>query len=133
VTNEALMGFAETRGYDVFYLPLTENLAITVECNGYHVALSQHMERAKEKEALAHELGHCEYGGVYNRYSAYDIKAKSEYRANKWAYSRVVPIQQIRLAVRRGLITTWELADDFGVSCQYMQQALEYYKSIGMV
>ena len=32
---------------------------------------------------LAHELGHCEYGGFYNRYSQFDIRAKAERRADK--------------------------------------------------
>lgn len=132
-TNETLMRLAESRGYEVFYLPLSENRALTVECDGYHIALAHHLERVAEKEALAHELGHCEYGGVYNRHSPYDIKAKAEYRADKWAFGRIVPVRQLRAAIRRGLATAWELAEVFGVSCQYMQRALDYYKAIGMV
>ena len=132
-TNEALMSFAESRGYEIFYLPLTENSALTVECDGYHIALAKQLERAAEKEVLAHELGHCEYGGVYNRHSAYDIKAKAEYRADKWAYSRIVPVRQVRSAIRRGIATAWELADSFGVSCQYMQKAVDYYRTIGLI
>jgi len=34
---------------------------------------------------LAHELGHCECGAFYNRYSPFDLVGKHERRADCWA------------------------------------------------
>ena len=83
----------------------------------------------QEKEALAHELGHCEYGGFYNRYSRYDIRAKAERRADKWAFAKLVPYGQLVQAVRHGVTEVWDLAELFDVSCEFMQRAIAYYKT----
>ena len=83
----------------------------------------------QEKEALAHELGHCEYGGFYNRYSKYDIRAKAERRADKWAFARLVPYGRLMQAVRHGVTEVWDLAELFDVSCEFMQRAIAYYKT----
>ena len=78
---------------------------------------------------LAHELGHCEYGGFYNRYSKYDIRAKAERRADKWAFAKLVPYGRLMQAVRHGIAEVWELAELFDVSCEFMQRAVDYYKT----
>lgn len=133
MTNECLMNFAETRGHEVLYSQLSENNAFTIEDHGCHIVLSNRLTRNEEKEAVAHELGHCEYGGFYNRCSTFDVKGKAEYRADKWAYHKIVPVRSVRGAFKKGKLTTWELAEQFEVSCQYMQKALEYYRNVGLL
>lgn len=84
---------------------------------------------SRKKECLAHELGHCEYAGFYNRYSPYDIREKAERRADKWAFCKLTPYGQIKEAVSHGITEIWELADYFDVPCSFMQRAVEYYQT----
>ena len=44
----------------------------------------------------AHELGHCRTGSFYDIHSPYDVRAKHEYRADKWAVHELIPLTSTR-------------------------------------
>lgn len=130
VTNDDLYGIAERRGHVVVCESLTETPSFSLQTNKRcYIAIDQRLNVQQEREALAHELGHCEYGGFYNRYSKYDIRAKAERRADKWAFARLVPYGRLMQAVRHGITEVWELAELFNVSCEFMHRAIAYYKT----
>ena len=130
VTNDDLYGIAERRGHVVVCESLTETPSFSLQTNKRcYIAIDQRLNVQQEREALAHELGHCEYGGFYNRYSKYDIRAKAERRADKWAFARLVPYGRLIQAVRHGVTEVWDLAELFDVSCEFMQRAIAYYKT----
>ncbi len=130
VTNDDLYGIAERRGHVVICESLTETPSLSLQTNKRcYIAIDQRLNVQQEREALAHELGHCEYGGFYNRYSKYDIRAKAERRADKWAFARLVPYGRLMQAVRHGVTEVWDLAELFDVSCEFMQRAIAYYKT----
>ena len=130
VTNDDLYGIAERRGHVVVCESLTETPSFSLQTNKRcYIAIDQRLNVQQEREALAHELGHCEYGGFYNRYSKYDIRAKAERRADKWAFARLVPYGRLMQAVRHGITEVWDLAELFDVSCEFMQRAIAYYKT----
>ena len=130
VTNDDLYGIAERRGHVVVCESLTETPSFSLQSNKRcYIAIDQRLNVQQEREALAHELGHCEYGGFYNRYSKYDIRAKAERRADKWAFARLVPYGRLMQAVRHGVTEVWDLAELFDVSCEFMQRAIAYYKT----
>ena len=130
VTNDDLYGIAERRGHVVVCESLTETPSLSLQTNKRcYIAIDQRLNVQQEREALAHELGHCEYGGFYNRYSKYDIRAKAERRADKWAFAKLVPYGQLMQAVRHGVTEVWDLAELFDVSCEFMQRAIAYYKT----
>lgn len=130
VTNDDLYGIAERRGHVVVCESLTETPSFSLQTNKRcYIAIDQRLNVQQEREALAHELGHCEYGGFYNRYSRYDIRAKAERRADKWAFTRLVPYGRLIQAVRHGVTEVWDLAELFDVSCEFMQRAIAYYKT----
>ena len=133
MSTDELLSFAENHGHMIYYMNLQDIKAVTLEDDDSFIALSNALHGSEVKEIAAHELGHCEYGGFYNRYSAYDVKAKAEYRADKWAYSKIVPIRAVRRAMKKGVQTHWELADTFGVSCEYMWKVLEHYRAVGLL
>lgn len=131
VTNDDLYGIAERRGHVVICESLTETPSLSLQTNKRcYIAIDQRLNVQQEREALAHELGHCEYGGFYNRYSKYDIRAKAERRADKWAFAKLVPYGQLMQAVRHGVTEVWDLAELFDVSCEFMQRAIAYYKTV---
>ena len=130
VTNDDLYGIAERRGHVVVCESLTETPSFSLQTNKRcYIAIDQRLNVQQEREALAHELGHCEYGAFYNRYSKYDIRAKAERRADKWAFARLVPYGRLMQAVRHGVTEVWDLAELFDVSCEFMQRAIAYYKT----
>lgn len=130
VTNDDLYGIAERRGHVVVCESLTETPSFSLQTNKRcYIAIDQRLNVQQEREALAHELGHCEYGGFYNRYSKYDIRAKAERRADKWAFARLVPYGRLMQAVRHGVTEVWDLAELFDVSCEFMHRAIAYYKT----
>lgn len=133
MSTDELLTYAESRGHVVYYTDLQEIKAITLDDGNGCIGLSKALYGIEEKEIAAHELGHCEYGGTYNRYSPYDISAKAERRADKWAYYRLVPPGEIRAAFNDGVIEFWELAERFDVSCRFMGEALAYYRSVGVI
>jgi len=133
MSTEELMSYAESRGHRIHYINLREIKAITLESDGTHIALSKALHGVEEKEIVAHELGHCEYGGTYNRFSPYDISAKAERRADKWAYLKLVPPGELRAAFRAGIVEAWELAERFEVTDELMVKALEYYMEVGVL
>ena len=130
MTVETLADQAVAKGHELIYVSLTALPSFSIDDGeGSHIFLSRSLRGVQEKECLAHELGHCEYGGFYNRYSKYDIRAKAERRADKWAFAKLVPYGQLMQAVRHGVTEVWELAEYFDVSCDFINRAVEYYKT----
>lgn len=128
MTADTLLTFAQSRKHEVIYTNTT--IAFSVEeSRQCYIALPCGLSSVDEKEALAHELGHCEYGGFYNRYSKHDVRIKAERRADKWAFTKLVPHGQLMQAVRHGITEVWELSEFFDVSCEFMQRAIAYYKT----
>lgn len=130
MTNMELLHIADQKGHSVRYENLPKIQSLSLEAGCCYIGIDKHLSGTQEKEHLAHELGHCEYGGFYNRHSKYDIRAKAERRADKWAFSRLVPYGQLMQAVRNGVTEVWELAELFDVSCEFMHRAIKYYETV---
>lgn len=88
---------------------------------------------AEEKAVLAHEAGHCFTGSFYNMFSSFDFREKQEHKANAWAFKKLVPCAYLQAAVKNGLTEIWELADFFGVPCDFMHKAVEYWQQKEMI
>lgn len=82
---------------------------------------------SEEKVKLAHELGHCETGSFYNAYSPFDIRSKHERTADKWAIEKLIPENELKEACKY-CRNRWELSIHFGVTEDFMQKALDFYK-----
>lgn len=82
---------------------------------------------ADERVKLAHELGHCLYGGFYNRYSRCDIIEKHERAADKWAIKKLIPKDELEAAFQKGYTEVWELADYFDVTEDFVRKAAREY------
>lgn len=83
---------------------------------------------AEEKTKLAHELGHCATGAFYNQYSTYDLRARHENSADKWAIKKLIPKDALDSAVSDGRTELWELAELFGVTEDFMRKAICLHK-----
>ncbi len=133
MTNDALYAYAEMQGCRVDFIPLPISKEIVIHGKRDCVALDTHLSRVEEKERAAHGIGHCKFGGFYNRYSQYSIREKAERRAEKWSYVKLLPIGEVRAACKRGICEIWQLAEQFDVSCEFAAKAIRYYQSVGLM
>ena len=78
---------------------------------------------------LAHELGHCVTGSFYNRYSEFDVIAKHERRADKWAIKKLIPEDELNDAFEHGIVEPWDLAEYFNVTEDFIIKAVEFYRA----
>lgn len=83
------------------------------------------------KTTLAHELGHFATNTFYNINTHHLDKARCEYRANKWAIEKLIPLAELKIAIKQGLTEIWELSEHFDVPCEFVVKAIEYYKLKG--
>lgn len=86
---------------------------------------------SEEKVKLAHELGHCETGAFYNRYSPFDLREKHERTANRWAVKKLVPKSELVTLLKKGY-ERWELAEHFEVTEDFINLAIRMYFEYGI-
>jgi len=121
--------FAEAQGVKVERFPVKENLSMSVKSgSSLYVAIDDDLSGAMEKVCLAHELGHCTTGSFYNIYSNLDIREKHEKRADKWAIKKLIPKTAYIKALEDGYDNVYSLAEYFGVTADFMQKTVEFYK-----
>lgn len=82
---------------------------------------------AEEKSVLLHECGHCATGATHAVCSPFDLVAKHEYRADKWAVKRALSADELDQAVAAGCTDLWSLAEHFGVTEDFMRKAVCWY------
>ncbi len=88
---------------------------------------------AEERVHLAHELGHCVTGSFYNTYSAADIRKRHEIRADRRAAAWLVPVEELKSAMRSGMTEIWSLAEYFDVTEDFLRNAVENYSVMGLL
>lgn len=113
-----------------FDLPQTHSLSLMNNDGSCAVAIDPFgLNSTKdEKIRLAHELGHCVTGSFYNRYSDFDIKARSEYKADKWAIKKLIPKDELQAALEQGYTEPWDLAEYFNVTEGFIIKAVNFYQ-----
>jgi hypothetical protein len=127
MTTLDLLTYAETRGYNVIYNDFPECVSLSAEDDGGVIGLDMCVGGRTERERLAHEIGHCETGSFYRRDIPGLCRGKLENRAGRWAYEHVLPFDDIQAALDDGMRETWQLAEHFDVTEEFMTGALRYY------
>ena len=123
-----LYSLAEQEGVLISFLPLKETKGLYLEHEGKeYIALDDGCSLADEKVILAHELGHCMTGGGYNLQSGNLIRMRLEKRAERWAIERLVPLCELKAAIKQGDEAISALAERVGVTESFMQKVLTHY------
>lgn len=118
---------AEEQGIEVDDVPMRALVSASFPEGWIALDTSKIQSASEEKTILAHEISHIETGSFYNIYSRYDLKSKCEYKANAHAIQLLIPQSQLQKAYRHGITEIWDLADHFGVTEDFVRQAVEYY------
>lgn len=82
---------------------------------------------ASTNTTLIQELGHYFSGAFYKTNSPYELVSKMEYKADKKAWEKFFPYEQIKKLMKKGLTTVTQLAEYFNVEANYMARCVNYY------
>ena len=129
----ALYKLAADHGHTVDCFPLNRPALSIEDAGKCYIAVRPDLRGSQEREALAHELGHCEFGGFYSLSSPHDIRERHERRADKWAFLKLLPPAWVRVCINRGVCAVYRLAEEADVSCEFAGRALAYYHAIGII
>ncbi len=113
---------------DGFPMPTVKSAAIR-QGEKCYVAIDPSVlcRESEERVCLAHEIGHCETAAFYNAYSGLDNRQKHEQKARRWAITRLVPLGQLKEAIKQGTTDLPALAERFGVTQEFMRDAITFY------
>lgn len=126
-----LYDYAKQRNIEVIQFPMSKNgsMSIMDDSGNCYIGIDPSVQDngSKERVHIAHEIGHCETGSFYNRYTKYDVRQRHENRADKWAIQHIIPVDALDDAVADGCCEIWELAERFGVTEQFIKKTVCYY------
>ena len=129
--TQALYDLARQQNIEVLThpLPQTGSLSVMLEGGRCFVGLDRSVcdGATQERVHLSHELGHCVTGSFYNIYAAVECRQRHENRADKWAISTLIPVEDLDEAVAQGCTEIWELAEWFQVTEEFMRKTVCYY------
>lgn len=83
--------------------------------------------QVSENTVLIQELGHYMAGAYYHTNSQYDLIEKTEHKADKKAWEKFFPYEQIKELMHKGLTTVTQLAEYYDVEAPYMARCVNYY------
>ena len=95
------------------------------------IALRHDLTAEQERVCLAHELGHHVKGALYKKDTLVFTRGQCEYKADKWAVHKLIPIRSLYAAFRKGYVQIWQLAEYFDVTEEFVQRTIEIYKQEG--
>ena len=126
-----LYDLADQQNIEVLSFPLekTGSMSVMQDNGACFVGMDPAIQDggSRERVHLSHELGHCLTGSFYNIHAAVDCRQRHENRADKWAVTALIPVDDLDDAVAQGCTEIWELAEWFQVTEEFIKKALCYY------
>ncbi len=101
--------------------------------DGRHFGIFLDIEKVRtplqEKMAVGHEYGHYRTGSLYPLDADEVTRRKAENRADKAQIQRLIPKSDYKAALDEGCRNTWELAEHFNVTEDFMRKVVTYYQT----
>lgn len=86
------------------------------------------LEDREELVCLAHEMGHCATGSFYTSDTPLVDRTRLEQRADRWAIRQLVPLEELKDLLRRGVHRWDEAAEHFQVTEDFLRKAVAFYR-----
>lgn len=118
------------RGIRFYAWDMGDLRAATIEMDGRFGIFMDPDNIQTDAEALvvlAHEGGHASTGATHKVCSPYDLVEKHENKADKWAITQLISVDELDEAVADGHTDLWDLADHFGVTKDFMRKVVCWY------
>lgn len=96
-------------------------------CDG-NVWINSKNNTARKASILAEEIGHYKTSSGDILDLSQTGNAKQENRARKWAVNKLLPLQDIQKAIKRGYTEVWDIADFLGVDEEFLLYSLRHYR-----
>lgn len=126
-----LYKLAEEKNVRVMDFSLPENKSVCIEVDdGCFVGVDPAVfsSTREEKVVLAHELGHIQTGSFYAVGSDAASRSKQEAKAEKWTINNLVPLEELKKAIKNGYHDVQSLAEHFEVTEQFMYNVILHYR-----
>lgn len=130
-----LYSIAEKENIKIYDYNISEVFGMFINVENINaITLNKNLTPYQEKSTLAEELGHYYYDATYP-VSCTDLQliSKQEYRARKWAYNVLIPLEDLITAYKNGLDNIDVLSDYFEVPSRFMSECIDYYKERGVL
>lgn len=96
-----------------------------------HIGFRKGLNNREMLVCFAHELGHHKRGAFYQIEAPCFTRGQCEYKADKWAVHKLIPIRSLYAAFKKGCTEAWQLAEYFDVTEEFVQKTIEIYKQEG--
>lgn len=103
-----------------------------MHCDGLYcdkvIWIKDNLTTAEKLSIVAEEIGHYEttVGNILEQVTLSNIK--QELDARKWAYEKVVPLDEIKKAFKQNITEIYALAEHFEVTEDFMRECLKHYR-----
>lgn len=125
--TEEVYSALNKRGIDIFTCPLHGRKSIC-SADGY-LGINPNLfeDEADRYTDAIHNEGHFTAGAFYYAESPFQIRAQAEYRADKAATLRHIPLAQLKAYMAQGL-SVYEIAACFNVTPEFLWRAYTIYR-----
>ncbi len=126
----------QSNGIELMHFGLPNIKSVSVETGGKYGIFINHKEIENSDEefcVLAHEYGHCVTGSTHPPYSPMDIISKHEYKADRRAVLDFLPINQMKIAIKEGCRTTYELSEYLDMPEPFILKAIQHYNAMELI
>lgn len=111
---------------------ITKEKPLRANCGrikGNRIAIKHDLDETEKECTLAEELGHYHttVGDIIDQSSA--ANRKQELRARLWSYNKLIGLHGIISCHKAHYTTSYEMADYLGVTEEFLQEALQCYRS----
>ena len=96
---------------------------------GRRIAIRKNMNTVQKACVLAEELGHHETSSDNILDQSSTANRKQEYKARIWAYREMISPDDLFSAFRYGCRNRYEIAEYIGVTEEFLEEALNYFKT----
>lgn len=130
VNMQAVFDAATARGIYLTHYSTGDLKAVTLEINERYAIFIDFFafnSLREIKSVAAHEIGHVATGTTHKVDSPFDLIARHEWRANRWAYENFLPVEELQAAFAAGCCEAWELAEWFDLPEKTIKNALRFY------
>lgn len=83
------------------------------------------------QSACAHECGHVATASYYRPGDDPLTVLRQEYKADKYAAHRFLPVRKIKKAIADGYTELWQMAELFGFDERFIRRTIEIYRREG--
>ena len=126
-----LYDLARQQNIEVLSYPMPQNasMSLMLEDGKCVIGMDESVRDGSvlERVHLSHELGHCVTGSFYNIYAAVDCRQRHENRANKWAITALIPVEELDDAIARGCTEVWERAGRHRETEDFIRKTVCWY------